>query len=326
MSYKVSVVVAIYNVAEFLPKCIESILQQTYSNIEVLLIDDGSTDGSREIVDAFAKNDSRIRPMHQENSGPSACRNTGMDAAIGEFIAFVDGDDWLAADFVAYLLRVQAKTKSDMVISRNCFTSNDELQIKKDTITTLSSGDAIELLFYPNVKLGVWNKLFKLEFLKMNNVHFIPRFRAGEGLQFIINAASIANSIGMGERKVYYYRLDNARSATTKPAIEKQGIGSLQAMEYIKQNLSVHTKTIERAMQWRYWSSYGYCLRQIVASSAYTSYHDLYRECIRRRRDGALEQLKANLPLIDKLIAVVVAISPVAVAKLSLLKNHIKNV
>ena len=100
MEQTVSVIVPVYNCKDYLPKCIESILNQTYPQIQLILIDDGSKDGSGEICDAFAVNDRRIQVIHQKNQGVSAARNAGLDAAAGEYLLFVDSDDHIAADTI----------------------------------------------------------------------------------------------------------------------------------------------------------------------------------------------------------------------------------
>ena len=90
---KVSVIIPVYNVEKYLQKCLDSVINQTYKNLEIICVDDGSPDNSGGILDAYAQNDSRIIVIHQENAGVSAARNRGLDAATGEYIAFVDSDD-----------------------------------------------------------------------------------------------------------------------------------------------------------------------------------------------------------------------------------------
>ena len=101
-SPKISVIVPVYNVEQYLPRCIDSILAQTFTDFEVLLIDDGSTDESGKICDEYAKKDSRIRVFHKKNGGVSSARNTGLDNAHSEWVAFVDSDDTLDVDFLHY--------------------------------------------------------------------------------------------------------------------------------------------------------------------------------------------------------------------------------
>ena len=102
----ISVIVPVYNVEQYLTKCLESIVSQTYTNLEILLIDDGSTDGSGEICDRFASKDSRISVIHKANGGVSTARNLGMELCTGEYIMFVDADDYLSKNAIEHL-RVQ---------------------------------------------------------------------------------------------------------------------------------------------------------------------------------------------------------------------------
>ena len=110
----ISVIVPVYNAAEYLPRCIESILCQTHRNLDILLIDDGSTDGCGEVCDSYAREDSRIRVIHQQNSGVSTARNAGLDAARGDWIGFVDADDWIEPEMYETLLRT-AQTNGKLI-------------------------------------------------------------------------------------------------------------------------------------------------------------------------------------------------------------------
>ena len=121
----VSIVVAIYNVEAFLDVLITSLFNQTYKNLEIILVEDGSPDNSGKICDDFSKKDNRIKVIHQNNNGVSNARNRGMEIANGKYITFVDGDDWLEPDFIEYMLKIIVETNSDMAISTNNFTSRD---------------------------------------------------------------------------------------------------------------------------------------------------------------------------------------------------------
>ena len=106
---KISVIAPVYNVEKYLPRCIDSILAQTFTDFELLLIDDGSKDHSREICDEYAKKDSRIRVFHKENGGVSSARNLGLDNVKGEWITFVDSDDYLKMEFLSNLTKYDNK-------------------------------------------------------------------------------------------------------------------------------------------------------------------------------------------------------------------------
>ena len=111
----VSIIVPIYNVEKYLDQCVASLIQQTHHNIEILLIDDGSPDNAPAICDAWQHKDERVHVLHKTNSGVSASRNAGLHAAKGEYVCFVDGDDWVEPDFVEYMLELQAKRNADIV-------------------------------------------------------------------------------------------------------------------------------------------------------------------------------------------------------------------
>ncbi|MBO5050061.1 MAG: glycosyltransferase family 2 protein, partial [Oscillospiraceae bacterium] len=102
----ISVIVPCYNVEEYLPRCVESVLNQTYRNLEILLVDDGSPDRCGEICDGYAAVDSRVKVIHKENGGLSDARNVALNVMKGEYVTFVDSDDYVAADYVEYLYKL----------------------------------------------------------------------------------------------------------------------------------------------------------------------------------------------------------------------------
>ena len=112
----VSIIIPVYNVESYLPECIESVLKQTYSHWELLLIDDGSSDGSPQICDEFQRKDSRIRAIHKENQGPSAARNLGIEIAGGDYIVFVDSDDWIAPGMLEEMAGKIYRYQTDLVM------------------------------------------------------------------------------------------------------------------------------------------------------------------------------------------------------------------
>ena len=113
---KISVIVPVYNVEKYLRKCIESILNQTFREFELILVDDGSTDSSGKICDEYALKDSRIKVIHKENGGASSARNAGLDVAKGEYIGFVDSDDWIEMDMYGELYRLIKENNTDISV------------------------------------------------------------------------------------------------------------------------------------------------------------------------------------------------------------------
>ena len=104
MNPKISIIVPVYNTAKYLPACLGSIINQTYHNLEIILVDDGSTDDSNEVISKYAKNDSRIKTIRQNNQGQSSARNTGLKKVTGDYVSFIDSDDKIRPTFIADLL------------------------------------------------------------------------------------------------------------------------------------------------------------------------------------------------------------------------------
>lgn len=112
----ISVIVPIYKVEQYLNRCVQSIVDQTYKNLEIILVDDGSPDNSPAMCDAWAEKDDRVQVVHKKNGGVSSARNAGLDAANGAYIGFVDGDDYIEPDMYAQLLQAIQKDSSDMAV------------------------------------------------------------------------------------------------------------------------------------------------------------------------------------------------------------------
>ena len=169
----ISIIVPIYNVERYLSQCIESLINQTYTDIEIILVDDGSTDRCSDICDSFAKKDSRIIVIHQENSGVSTARNAGLEIAKGQYIGFVDPDDWISPDMYGSMLRNLQETESDLAICGYTYCYEDgridekreyerkppELLTQKDIMRRMSD-------IPPSVRHCVWNKLFRKSLLQ----------------------------------------------------------------------------------------------------------------------------------------------------------------
>lgn len=162
----ISVIVPIYNVEKYLCRCIESIINQTYKNLQIILVDDGSPDKCGEICDEYAKRDSRIIAIHQENKGVSAARNAGLDIAIGEYVGFVDPDDYIHEEMYKEMLDTLRETNSDLVICGYDYVNEQGNVLRpyeEKDVQTLTQKEYMSMQFDmpPTVRHTVWNKLFK---------------------------------------------------------------------------------------------------------------------------------------------------------------------
>lgn len=215
---KISVIVPVYNVEQYLATCIDSILMQTFSDFEVLLIDDGSTDRSGLICDEYANNDNRIKVFHKENGGVSSARNLGLDNAIGEWIGFVDADDWIERSLFTDAINIAETNNVDMVCWNyfidNCyenkssdFISNKLIIKKHDAMNCL-----LKMTIYPPYcqyvnephfnMTPIWNKLYKNN---QGTVRFNTKLKRGEDALYNIQMLNYVSSAAFISQKLTHY-------------------------------------------------------------------------------------------------------------------------
>ena len=212
---RISIVVPVYNAEQYLDKCISSILSQTYNNFEVILVDDGSTDNSSNICELYAKIDDRFVVKHIENSGLSAARNIGILLSKGEFITFIDSDDYVSNDFLEYALLIQSKTHADIVsvshITTNKFKQNQ--QIKQNyKINIYSNYNALyfylySLIAYQNDEASAWAKLFRKKIF--DDIKF-PEGKSYEDMVTTYRAIMKASIYVKSSKVCYFYFMSNS--------------------------------------------------------------------------------------------------------------------
>lgn len=173
MDYKVSVIVPIYKVEQYLHRCVNSIINQTYKNLEIILVDDGSPDSCGSICDEYEKKDNRVKSVHKINGGLSDARNYGMKYATGDFVLFVDSDDWLKIEMIEVMINHSKEYNSDVVQSAFYYAYEDYLLLddryyKEDDEPTLLNKKELmkELVINERVKNFAWGKLYKMDLIK----------------------------------------------------------------------------------------------------------------------------------------------------------------
>lgn len=202
----ISVIVPVYQVESYLDRCICSIVEQTYENLEILLVDDGSTDRSGEICDVWAERDSRIRVIHKENGGLSDARNTGMAEATGELLGFVDSDDWIEANMYQLLYTRLAESDSDMAACGVIMDYEDGCPSRMLTgpgEMVLDTEDALwGLIAYTRIQQPVWYKLYKTEQIK--DIPF-PAGKCHEDAFWTYQAIARAKKVCVFDTPCYHY-------------------------------------------------------------------------------------------------------------------------
>ena len=317
---KVSLIVAIYKSEKFLPKLLDSIVSQTWQNLEILLMDDGSPDNSGLICDQYASKDSRIHVVHRKNGGACEARNDGLSRATGDYILVIDGDDWLEPDYVEYLMNLIHKTGADMAMTDSIFTTRNRTQVKSDSIEIYTPEEAFCAIIYPKIPIGPWNKIYKNDLLKKNNIDF-SRPWSGEWLYFSAKAAQFSNYVAVGHKKIYNYRLNNANSGLTHYNI-LMGINALENIKYIGDTRIIKSERTQYAVDWHIWKNYGYTLFLIVATDSIEENKQLYEECIKKLRSMLLSVIiHSELGMKMKTKMLVQGLFPVSWAKRSLNKQ-----
>lgn len=207
----VSVIVPVYNVASYLEQCLDSIVNQTYRNLEIILVDDGSTDESGAICDRYAEQDSRIKVVHKENGGQSSARNVALDMMMGEWVLFVDSDDWIELNTLELLFE-QKDECADLVEFGWNFIYGDSNKVFLNEACVMSGLDALKLLVHTDIYMGLMaNKLFKASYLQKS------RFISGryyEDTPFIIEQLYKIKTYQYIAEPLYNYRRDRVGQTT----------------------------------------------------------------------------------------------------------------
>jgi len=252
----ISVIVPVYEVEPYLDTCIESILNQSFRDLELILVDDGSPDRCGEMCDSWALKDARIRVIHQANAGLSEARNTGINNAKGEWLCFVDSDDWVAKDMLELLHAVIVESGADMAVSNYVKVSDGSLGDVVHVAPGLLTSEEYWLRLYAGNRTYytvAWAKLYKREVFA--KCRYTPG-KINEDDQILYDILSACKRIAISDKVVYYYR---QRSNSI--------MGSTRSLK----NLSVpeaHLKNAERMYETKRWflaeSALTFAVRELV--------------------------------------------------------------
>lgn len=243
MSYKISVIVPVYNVEKYLSQCIESILNQTLEDIEIICINDGATDSSKEILESFQQKDSRVIVVNKSNGGYGASCNTGLRLARGEYISIVESDDFLDKNMFEDLYKLAKKNKADIVKSAYWeYKDNDKESVSKINWSKQYKmpqkvfeikGCPQLLYFHPSI----WSCIYNKSFLDKNNIRFIEAKGAGwADNPFQIQTLCLAKRIVYTDNAYYYYRLTNPTSSSNIVSIQNPFNRSDEVHEFLNKN------------------------------------------------------------------------------------------
>src|SRR5690606_18088200 len=230
MEKKISVIVPVYNVENYLNRCVDSIINQTHNNLELILVNDGSVDKSKNICDDYAIKDDRVVVIHKKNEGSSCARNAGLDMATGDYISFVDSDDFIEKEtleiMLDHLVKHNLKVVEFKAINKlNVTTANGDFEIQ-DKITAIKR-------VIQDTTFSVWRRVYKATLIE--DLRFIPKI-IHQDVFFTMDVLNKIEEIGYLRRKLYIYNTDNVSIIRSAYSLEKITIG-IRATEYVRKNI-----------------------------------------------------------------------------------------
>lgn len=233
----VSIIVPVYKVEKYLSRCIESIINQTYKNIEIILVDDGSPDKCPIICDDFAKQDQRIRVIHKINGGVSDARNVGIKESSGKYICFVDGDDYLSSFFCEKTIKEAEMNNCDIVIT-DFYTFRDNKAIETHSLVSdriINKDMSAYFCGDVNTHRAIWATLFKSSIIK--NIQFEKDLKIAEDFLFLLRSLKVANNITYLKECLYYYYINNDSIMNSKIKDNNFFINSINGLKKCKDEI-----------------------------------------------------------------------------------------
>lgn len=259
----ISVIVPVYNVELYLDRCVESIVNQTYRNLEIILVDDGSPDNCPVICDTWSERDARIKVIHKVNGGLSDARNAGMAVASGELIGFVDSDDWIREDMYQQLLENMHANDSDISACGVKMIWDDgspERMLTREECCILESEDAMcAVIKEDRLKQPVWYKLYKAELIK--NIQF-PFGKYHEDVFWTYQAVGAAKRVSVMDMPCYFYR--QRGNSIMGDGYSLKRLDALEAQQQMLEYIHTAFPALESEMRVNLWFSCMYHYQQVL--------------------------------------------------------------
>jgi glycosyltransferase involved in cell wall biosynthesis len=298
MKEKISIIIPVYKVEAYLAKCIESIINQTYTELEIILVDDGSPDQCGKICDDYAKKDARIHVIHKKNEGVARARNDGLEYASGDYISFIDSDDWIAENAYELLLQNLKKYNVDCAVG-GCVTVDDKdgvLTPREHTYGPVRCEDSLEAMKHVLLSgSAVWNRLFKRKIFE--ELRF-PVGRINDDEVVALRAYSKCRKIVFLNQDMYYYRIRSNSITTSSFSMRQMDVyyNSIDNMEFIKKNYPVLLPCAE----YKFIKAMLYCyvnLRKLEKNEETIKAKKELKKMIKENRKKAMHNSYLSVPL-----------------------------
>lgn len=281
---KISIIVPVYKVEKYLPRCVESIINQTYKNLEIILVDDGSPDNCGKLCDEYAQKDERIKVIHKPNGGLSAARNSGINISTGDYIAFIDSDDWISEDYCETLYHGIVDTNSDIsIIDYNVVNEEDKITNPVDansentgltSITYENENIIKELLLQKNIKNFVWRMLYRKNVICnfLEGVNYEDMFFT---LQVLMNVQKVVYT----KKRCYNYL---QRGGSITATISEKNLTDF--IKAVKNRFEIISKSYSELTAYNVYalfeSTVGLSTKYIIAETQYENVNEVIQEFI----------------------------------------------
>lgn len=330
-NHKISVIIPVYNVERYLERCVSSITNQSYSNLEIILIDDGSTDLSSKICDELAKKDNRIIVIHKKNEGLSSARNAGLDYCTGEFVSFVDSDDWIESDTYEYSLNLLISTNSD-VVDFDCkysYNSPDTIIQPEESINTYDGEDVLWSYLYRgltiqhNAPYTVWRKLYKWK--EISHIRFIEN-KNSEDLLYNYEVSKAIRRITYTNQIKYHYFQNS--SGISMSSLKNKDLALIEISEKIYMLEQDNTyKNINKLAEIKLGRSYFSILARMAkegCSSEIVKQDELEKRYVRELRKYYMLLMKSPIPASRKAFVTLTCVNYNALKEMFSIYNRIR--
>lgn len=312
MNYIVTIIVPIYNNEKHIKKCLDSLLSQTYKFLEIVLVDDGSTDSSLKICNQYMKKDDRVIVVQKQNEGVASARNEGIKIAKGNFLVFVDSDDYIENNMIESLLDMVNRKDSDLGICNYFY--NNVTKLKED----ISKEEIYRLILDKRYFRGfVWNKIYKTEIIKKYNIRFDNDIFIGEDYLFNCKYIEKCNKISYTNQKLYHY-VCNYESVLHK-ALDKKHLTIIKAYDKI---VKIYKDVTPKNLKYLYISYIKICCNIIYRNTLIKEKLDIKSIYIKRKEIMSII-MKTDIKLFKKVEVLIYYLFPVLIGKMrKILKKY----
>ena len=310
----VSIIVPIYNVEKYIAKVVESLCDQDYENIEIILVDDGSPDNSSSIIDELALKNEKIKVLHKKNGGVSSARNAGLRAAKGQYVMFVDGDDWVESTYVSFFVHMLDESNCVLGMNNNYYCDSGITKVDSDNVKIIDRNMTAESIYNGQIFVAVWNKIYSRQFLEENHIVFNEEIWFGEGMLFNIECLKYTNEIAVCKKSLYH-QTPNQDSAMRAFNLKSYFCG-IKSMQLQKQIIETFSDNVKNAWELHLYGYNRSIIDGLIKTNTVNDHKEVYKKYVGLLRRNIYIPMKYENRIKMKIVWLLYFISPSIISKL----------